>query len=248
MDLSRWLARRKMAALTKAFYDSAIRDDDEPPEPRVVRLLPGSATVAALLVVLVALALIGVWRHARSTELARASQQATEQSAERQAEETPHEDNKDERFNPTAPVTAPSEQVVVYVSGAVATPGVLTLPASSRVTDAITAAGGALDGADLTTINLARPLVDGEHIHVAVAGESPPLAPGNEDNTHAACIHLDTATATELQTLPGIGPALAARIIDYRATHPHIPSVDSLDDIPGIGPSLIEKIRPGVCP
>ena len=238
MDLSRWLARRKMAALTKAFYDSAIKDDDEPPEPRVVRLLPGSATVAALLVVLVALALIGVWRHARSNELARASQQATEQSAERQAEETPHEDNKDERFNPTATVTAPSEQVVVYVSGAVATPGVLTLPASSRVTDAITAAGGALD----------RPLVDGEHIHVAVAGESPPLAPGSEDNTHAACIHLDTATATELQTLPGIGPALASRIIDYRATHPHIPSVDSLDDIPGIGPSVIEKIRPGVCP
>ncbi len=61
-------------------------------------------------------------------------------------------------------------------------------------------------------------------------------------------MRLDTATATDLQTLPGIGPALAARIIDYRTTHPHISSVDALDEVPGIGPSLIEKIRPGVCP
>ena len=128
-----------------------------------------------------------------------------------------------------------------------ATAGVI-LPASSRVIDAITAAGGALEDADLDAINLARPVVDGEHIRVAALGQSPPEPSGGAESAQSACVQLDTASATDLQTLPGIGPALAQRIIDYRATHPHIPSVDALDEVPGIGHALIEKIRPGVCP
>ena len=243
-----------MAALTKAVYDSAVSDDDDPPEPTSARLLPGGTTVAALLIVLVALAGIGVWRNARAADEAHASEQAAEQSAERQAEENTHQDPAaaPERDTPSRPASPSSPgsagQVIVYVSGAVATPGVLTLPASSRVTDAITAAGGALEDADLDIINLARPLTDGEHIRISRIGETPPAPTANGDATHAACVRLDTATATDLQTLPGIGPALAERIIDYRATHPHITSVDALDDVPGIGPSLIEKIRPGICP
>ena len=256
-----------MAALTKAIYDSAVSDDDDPPEPTSARLLPGGTTVAALLIVLVALAGIGVWRNARTADEAHASEQAAEQSAERQTEETTHQDPETapERDAPSRPAShaspgppGPAGQVIVYVSGAVATPGVLTLPASSRVTDAITAAGGALEDADLDTINLARPLTDGEHIRISRIGETPPAPTANGDAAHPACVRLDaahpacvrldTATATDLQTLPGIGPALADRIINYRATHPHITSVDALDDVPGIGPSLIEKIRPGVCP
>lgn len=246
-----------MAALTKAVYDSAVSDDDDPPEPTSARLLPGGTTVAALLIVLVALAGIGVWRNARAADEAHASEQAAEQSPERQAEETTRQDPAaaPEGNAPSRPAShaspgppGPAGQVIVYVSGAVATPGVLTLPASSRVTDAITAAGGALEDADLDTINLARPLTDGEHIRISRIGETPPAPTANGDATHPACVRLDTATATDLQTLPGIGPALAERIIDYRATHPHITTVDALDDVPGIGPSLIEKIRPGVCP
>ena len=125
----------------------------------------------------------------------------------------------------------------------------LTLPASSRVIDAITAAGGATPEADLESINLARILVDGEQIRVGVAGESPPpasSAAGTAAGT-GTCVRLATANEAELQTLPGIGPALAARIISYRSTHPRLSSVEELDDVPGIGPSLIEKIRPGVC-
>ena len=81
---------------------------------------------------------------------------------------------------------------------------------------------------------------------VAVVGETPPAA--SEAGTPAGtCVRLTTATEAELQTLPGIGPALATRIISYRATHPRLSSVEELDDVPGIGPSLIEKIRPGVC-
>lgn len=101
--------------------------------------------------------------------------------------------------------------------------------------------------ADLESINLARILVDGEQIRVGVVGESPPVASAGTGTASGACVRLATATEADLQTLPGIGPALATRIISYRATHPRLSSVEELDDVPGIGPSLIEKIRPGVC-
>ena len=239
MNVSRWLAHRRMAALTKAVYDSALAEDDEPAEPSVARFLPGGATVAALIVVVVLIAAVGVWRHAAAREHAQGLAQSSSEREESEAA-------------PVATGPSPSASagehadVVVYVSGAVASPGVLTLPASSRVIDAITAAGGATPEADLESINLARILVDGEQIRVAVVGDSPP-ASSEAGTTAGACVRLATATEAELQTLPGIGPSLAQRIISYRATHPRLSTVEELDDVPGIGPSLIEKIRTGVC-
>lgn len=234
-----------MAALTKAVYDSALQED-EPPEPTALRLLPGGATAAALLIVLVLLGCIGVWRHATAAE--HAAEQSAEQSSQQEADTPEPEQRAPTNRGASPPTNTPaSDQVIVYVSGGVVTPGVLTLPGSSRVVDAITAAGGARDDANLDTINLARPLVDGEHIRVPIIGE-PESATAQGEAPTQACVRLDTATAADLQTLPGIGPALAARIIDYRTTHPHVSSVDALDEVPGIGPSLIEKIRPGVCP
>ena len=231
-----------MAALTKAVYDSALTEDDEPAEPSVARFLPGGTTVAALIIVVILIAAAGVWRHAAAREHAQALAQSSSERAESEAAAVTTGPS------PSAPAPAGerTDDVVVYVSGAVASPGVLTLPASSRVIDAITAAGGATHEADLESINLARILVDGEQIRVGVVGESPPAA--SEAGTPSGmCIRLATATEAELQTLPGIGPALATRIISYRATHPHLSTVEELDDVPGIGPSLIEKIRPGVC-
>ena len=233
-----------MAALTKAVYDSALTEDDEPAEPSVARLLPGGASVAALIVVVVLIAAVGVWRHAVAREHSQALAQSSSEREESEAAAVATGPS------PSAPASASAgdrtDAVVVYVSGAVASPGVLTLPASSRVIDAITAAGGATPEADLESINLARILVDGEQIRVGIVGESPPAA--SEAGTPAGtCVRLTTATEAELQTLPGIGPALAQRIISYRATHPRLSSVEELDDVPGIGPSLIEKIRPGVC-
>lgn len=233
-----------MAALTKAVYDSALTEDDEPAEPSVARLLPGGASVAALIVVVVLIAAVGVWRHAAAREHAQALAQSSSEREESEAAAVATGPS------PSAPASASAgdrtDAVVVYVSGAVASPGVLTLPASSRVIDAITAAGGATPEADLESINLARILVDGEQIRVGIVGESPPAA--SEAGTPAGtCVRLTTATEAELQTLPGIGPALAQRIISYRATHPRLSTVEELDDVPGIGPSLIEKIRPGVC-
>ena len=231
-----------MAALTKAVYDSALTEDDEPAEPSTARFLPGGASVAALILVVVLIAAGGVWRHAATREHSQALAQSSserEESGSAPVAAGP---------SPSAPPSAGerADDVVVYVSGAVTSPGVLTLPASSRVVDAITAAGGATPEADLESINLARILVDGEQIRVGVVGESPPAA--SEAGTPAGtCVRLATATEAELQTLPGIGPALATRIISYRATHPRLSTVEELDDVPGIGPSLIEKIRPGVC-
>ena len=233
-----------MAALTKAVYDSALTEDDEPAEPSVARLLPGGASVAALIVVVVLIAAVGVWRHAVAREHSQALAQSSSEREESEAAAVATGPS------PSAPASASAgdrtDAVVVYVSGAVASPGVLTLPASSRVIDAITAAGGATPEADLESINLARILVDGEQIRVGIVRESPPAA--SEAGTPAGtCVRLTTATESELQTLPGIGPALAQRIISYRATHPRLSTVEELDDVPGIGPSLIEKIRPGVC-
>ena len=232
-----------MAVLTKAVYDSALTEDDESAEPSVARFLPGGATVAALILVVVLIAAVGVWRHAATREHSQALAQSSSEGEE--SESAPVAAGP----SPSAPASAGERagDVVVYVSGAVASPRVLTLPANSRVIDAITAAGGATPEADLESINLARILLDGEQIRVGVVGESPPVASAGTGTDAQACVRLATATETELQTLPGIGPALAQRIISYRSTHPRLTSVDELDDVPGIGPSLIEKIRPGVC-
>ena len=233
-----------MAALTKAVYDSALTEDDEPAEPSAARFLPSGATVAALIVVVVLIAVVGVWRHAATREH---SQALAQSSSERDESEGA---SVEAGSSPSAPPSSGEHtDVVVYVSGAVASPGVLTLPSTSRVIDAITAAGGATPEADLESINLARILVDGEQIRVGVVGESPPPASAAAGSTAGTgtCVRLATATEDELQTLPGIGPALATRIVSYRATHPRLSSVEELDDVPGIGPSLIEKIRPGVC-
>ena len=232
-----------MAALTKAVYDSALTEDDEPAEPSVARFLPGGATVAALIAVIVLIAVVGVWRHAATREHSQALAQSSSEREESEAASVAASPS------PSAPPSAGerTDDVVVYVSGAVASPGVLSLPSTSRVIDAITAAGGATPDADLESINLARILVDGEQIRVGVVGESPTSASAGTGTDAQACVRLATATETELQTLPGIGPALAQRIISYRSTHPRLTSVEELDDVPGIGPSLIEKIRPGVC-
>lgn len=232
-----------MAALTKAVYDSALTEDDEPAEPSVARFLPGGATVAALIIVVILIAAVGVWRHAAVREHSQALAQSSSEREESEAASVAASPS------PSAPPSAGerTDDVVVYVSGAVASPGVLSLPSTSRVIDAITAAGGATPDADLESINLARILVDGEQIRVGVVGESPTSASAGTGTDAQACVRLATATETELQTLPGIGPALAQRIISYRSTHPRLTSVEELDDVPGIGPSLIEKIRPGVC-
>lgn len=149
-------------------------------------------------------------------------------------------------------------EVVVHVAGAVSHPGVVHLADPSRVADALEAAGGALPEADLGTLNLARPLTDGEMIYVVRPGETPPpsaggntgSAPGSgtkSADSQGEKVNLNTADLGALQTLSGIGPALAQRILDYRESNGRFASVDQLDDVSGIGPALMERLRDHVC-
>jgi competence protein ComEA len=143
------------------------------------------------------------------------------------------------------PTSASPAALVVSVIGRVHHPGLVTLVPGARVADALAAAGGLLPGADAATVNLAAVVTDGQQIAVGVPGV-PGDPAGPTPSTGAgggAPVHLNSATAADLDGLPGIGPVLAQRIVDYRLQQGPFTSVDQLDDVPGIGPALFAQLR-----
>ena len=132
------------------------------------------------------------------------------------------------------PTSTPG-MLTVYVSGAVATPGVFTLPEDSRVEAAIQAAGGFAPGAEQEQINLAAMLKDGQQIDV----------PGVIDTSHvnAGRVNVNTATVNDLDALPGIGPTTAQTIVDYRLRHGPFQIIQDLQNVPGIGPATYDRIK-----
>jgi competence protein ComEA len=150
--------------------------------------------------------------------------------------------------------------VVVDVVGAVHNPGVVTLPGGSRVVDAITAVGGAAAGADLTRLNLAAVLGDGARVAVPLFGQPPPavdpsaVSGGSTAGTansgsqtgegeEIGPVNVNVASAEQLETLPGVGPATAAAIVKDRESNGPFSSIDDLDRVPGIGPAKLEQLR-----
>jgi competence protein ComEA len=134
--------------------------------------------------------------------------------------------------------------VTVHVVGPVARPGVVTLPAGSRVEDAVAAAGGFRASAVPPGLNLARLLVDGERLDTAAAEPAP--APGPAAGTAGAPtgpLDLNTATLEQLDALPGVGPVMAQRILDHRAQHGRFGSVEELAEVPGIGEKRLADLR-----
>lgn len=142
---------------------------------------------------------------------------------------------------------APPATVTVHVTGPVAHPGIVTLPAGARVGDAVQAAGGFASGAAPGAVNLARPLTDGERLDLAA-----PAVPGAPDEAPGAApaaggkVDLNRASAQELDELPGVGPVLAERIIAYRTENGPFASVEQLQEVPGIGESRLADLSPRV--
>jgi competence protein ComEA len=156
---------------------------------------------------------------------------------------------------PAAPRSAlvappPAPPVVVDVAGAVRRPGLYRFAHGARIADAVSRAGGATRRADVALVNLAAPLADGEQVVVPArqtAGAPAAPSPGGAPAA-AGPVHLSTATAEQLDALPGVGPVTAQKILAYRQEHGAFSSVDELDAIPGIGPARLDQLRGLVAP
>ena len=138
--------------------------------------------------------------------------------------------------------------LVISVVGKVRSPGLVTVPSGARVADALRAAGGALDGVDVSALNLARKLTDGEQIYVGVpvpagvqaGAAAPDQASGGEPGGK---VNLNTATQDQLDTLPGVGEVTAKRIVDWRTQHGAFSSVEQLQEVDGIGATRFSRLR-----
>jgi competence protein ComEA len=154
---------------------------------------------------------------------------------------------------PTRPTATTARIVVVDVTGAVRRPGLYRLPEGSRVADALARAGGATPRAQVELVNLAARVSDGEQVLVPrrgaqVAAGGPGGAGGAGAAAAAGPVHLNSATLEQLDSLPGVGPVTAQKILDFREEHGAFGSVDELDAIPGIGPARLEQLRDLVAP
>jgi len=236
--LSRWLPDAKAGGASS--WVAAVRAD------------PGKAGVIALGVVGVIAVLVTLFTLARDDSPPVTSAKLPPVQMVSSASPTP---------TPGAP--QPDTPVVVSVVGLVGKPGLVTLDPGARIADALAAAGGPLDGADLLELNMARLVADGEQIVVGIApipGEpasmgssitpgtssaGPPSAPSSPDDGAApdGLVDLNSATPEQLDTLPGIGPVTAAAIVAWREANGRFSSVDQLGDVDGIGPARLEKLR-----
>ena len=144
---------------------------------------------------------------------------------------------------PSPQVTPTPRLLRVYVSGAVLHPDVYALEPDSIVKDALMAAGGPAKDADLDRINLASPLSDGQQVHVPRLGEeSPPAQAPSRLSGIAGKINLNTADAALLETLPGLGPVLAQRVVAYRQEHGRFDRIEEIMEVSGIGQRKLEHI------
>ncbi len=201
--LSRLIKARDKELVSPTNSDSELLTN--PPEYAVRPLIRGAA--------LFVLCLLALWWLNRPTEISEVINSISS--------------------NSQASTADPLGELVVHVTGEVKNPGVVKLPAGSRVIDAITAAGGLITEKEFGNLNLAALVEDGELIYV-----------GNESSNQTdGRLNLNTATSAQLEELPGVGPVMAARILAWRETHNRFSDVDELQEIEGIDPKLFGRIR-----
>jgi competence protein ComEA len=202
---------------------------------QIMRLARSRALVAAAAAMLIGCSLIGwtlVTRGVQMTSTAEAAAAEPELPIDEPFESDP------------ASEPGPAAPLVAYVTGAVLAPDVYQLPPGARIKDLVVAAGGLLPEADAEAVNLAAPLSDAQHVHIPARGESPPASGGAEAGDDAGMIDLNSATAEQLDGLPGVGPTLASRIVAYRDANGPFGSAEDLAQVDGVGPALIAKIAP----
>ena len=221
------------------FADGGRREDGDRMEK--------AARIGALIVV-AAIAAIGLRMLACSGS---AQEFSIEKAGTSQASDARPETPESPVDTVEAAASAPpdAQKLSVYMSGAVAQPGVYEVAAGSRVIDAVDAAGGLAQGARPETVNLARRLQDGEHVHIPGEGD-PTNAPdqaqaGGEGASQL--VNINTAGESELEALPGIGPATARKIVAEREANGAFSSVDDLSRVSGIGAKKIEGLRDSAC-
>jgi len=204
--------------------------------------VPRTALIGAAVLVAVALGFVG-WRLGGAAAGGEFSFEESEAATAPVAEDGP--------LDPDGANTA--DTLWVHVAGAVSAPGLYELPAGARVGDALAAAGGSLAEAVIDAVNLARPLADGEQVYVpradevgvsdnAPAGTAPPGGGGSSDAAGAG-VDINRASASELEALPGVGPATAEKIISEREANGPFTSPEDLMRVPGIGEKKFEAMR-----
>ncbi|MCL3818235.1 helix-hairpin-helix domain-containing protein [Aeromicrobium wangtongii] len=227
------IARRRLAALAASFDAELPPADDEAPAPRRRTEIPHVRALGALAV---AASVLLVWwllagrPHASDPVAPLAFAPSASASAG------------------AAASGAPGGLLVIDVVGKVKQPGIVTVPNGSRVYEAIEAAGGLRGRVDTTALNLARELSDGEQILVGVdpvevAGAPAGTAPPAGGATAGGKVNLNTATAEQLDTLPGVGPVTAQAILGWRDTNGRFGSVEDLLDVKGIGEATLAELR-----
>ena len=192
------------------------------PDPRRARVRVGvGAVVVLVLVALGCAVLVSAWGdHGSALDVARSTGAASAAPGEGAA--------------------SSGAQFFVHILGAVERPGLYGVREGDRVIDAVAAAGGFTDSADQTQVNLARFLVDGEQLYVPTVGETPASAPGV---TAQGKVNINTADASALETLPRVGPAMAARIIDWREANGRFAAIEDLMSVTGIGQKTFDGLK-----
>ncbi len=221
------IARRRLAQLAASFDAELPPPDDDPPidrprrrlEPQHVRVLTTLAIAGSVLLVW--------WLLAGRPE-------ATEPQAPLAFATT-------DAASPS--VKAPVDDLVIDVVGKVKKPGIVTVPKGSRVFEAVEAAGGLKGKVDTTSLNMARVLADGEQLLVGLEPAVVPGAGADAGGASTAKINLNTATAEQLDTLPGVGPVTAQSILSWREENGRFSSIDDLLDVKGIGDATLGELR-----